>query len=215
MTPFGQAGRQGFSGANDSGWLRPALRRRSRPGRPVFRRASAGNGGVGLFEGATADFAHMDYAPFNLAASGLHATALALQSNAVAADQSGLQIAGTGGAGGDGNLALAGSGGLGATSGNGGDGLAAGSLVHSTVAIYDPVNIAVAGAGSHATALQSNAVELHQGAVQVAGIGGDGGSGNGAISGSTSAIAHHEAGTGGDGAFGGTLVHATFAIYNP
>ena len=215
MTPYGQAGRQGFSGAAlPDGAARLAAPLQGVVG-PSSGAASAGNGGAGLFQGAAVDLAHVDFAPFNLAASGLHATAAALQSNVVAADQSGLQIAGIGGAGGNGNVALAGSGGLGAGSGNGGDGTAAGSLVHHAVAIYDPVNIAVAGAGSHATALQSNAVELHQSGVQMAGVGGDGGSGNAVLSDGSSGIGNHQAGTGGDGTFGGTLVHATFAIYHP
>jgi hypothetical protein len=215
MTPYGQAGRQGFSGAVlPDGAARMAAPLQGMPAPPAGT-ASAGNGGTGLFQGAAVDFAHLEYAPFNLAASGFHSSLVALQSNAVEADQSGLQIVGIGGAGGNGNLALAGSGSGAAGSGNGGDGTAAGGLVHSAVAVYDPVNIAVAGAGSHATALQSNVVELHQSAVQVAGVGGDGGGGNLALSESTAGPSHHEAGTAGDGVFGGTLVHATFAIYHP
>jgi hypothetical protein len=215
MTPYGQAGRQGFSGAVlPDGAARLAAPLQGMPALAAGT-ASAGNGGAGVVQGAAVDVAHLDYAPFNLAASGFHASAVALQSNAVEADQSGLQIAGIGGTGGNGNVALAGSGGLGAASGNGGDGMAAGGLVHTAVAVYDPVNIAVAGAGSHATAFQANSVELHQGAVQVAGVGGDGGSGNLALAGSSAGTGHFQAGTGGDGAFGGTLVHATFAIYHP
>src|SRR6266487_2252467 len=67
--------------------------------------------------------------------------------------------------------------------GNGGDGYFYGSLVHTSFALYDPINIAVAGYNSSAHADQSNNVEFDQSAFQMAGVGGNGGSGNAAIGG--------------------------------
>ena len=51
------------------------------------------------------------------------------------------------------------------------------------MAIYAPVNIAVAGYNSTAEAHQSNNVLFDQSAIQIAGIGGDGGHGNAALGG--------------------------------
>src|SRR5262249_38274459 len=56
--------------------------------------------------------------------------------------------------------------------GNGGDGYFSGSMVHTAIAVYDPINIAVAGYDSTAHADQSNNVVFDQSAVQMAGIGG-------------------------------------------
>ena len=67
--------------------------------------------------------------------------------------------------------------------GNGGDGHFAGSLVDLNIAIYAPINIAVAGSNSTAEAHQSNNVQFDQSAIQIAGIGGDGGHGNAAFGG--------------------------------
>src|ERR1700716_3691658 len=61
------------------------------------------------------------------------------------------------------------------SAGNGGDGHFSGTLVHAPVAIFDPVNIAVAGFHGAADAHQSNTVEFHQGASQFGGGGGSGG----------------------------------------
>ena len=58
-----------------------------------------------------------------------------------------------------------------------------GSMVHTSIAVYDPINIAVAGYGSTSHADQSNNVLFDQSAVQMAGIGGNGGNGNAAIGG--------------------------------
>src|SRR5258708_2602826 len=71
---------------------------------------------------------------------------------------------------------------------NGGDGYFSGSMVHPPVAVFDPVNIAVAGFHGAADAHQSNTVEFHQGASQAAGGGGHGGNGNAAIGGDVSAF---------------------------
>src|ERR1700716_683635 len=66
---------------------------------------------------------------------------------------------------------------------NGGDGQFFGALVHAPVAIYDPINIAIAGSHGSADAHQSNTIHLHQGASQIAGVGGNGGNGNAATGG--------------------------------
>ena len=69
------------------------------------------------------------------------------------------------------------------SAGNGGNGHFAGSLVDIDIAIYAPINIAVAGYNSTAEATQSNHVQLDQSATQIAGVGGDGGNGNTAYGG--------------------------------
>jgi len=114
-------------------------------------------------------------------------------------DQSAVQMAGIGGNGGNGNAAIGGDiGGVfsllgligsdvimtgGNSAGTGGDGHFAGSLVDLSIAIYAPINIAVAGVNSTADAHQTNNVEFDQGAIQIAGVGGDGGHGNAALGG--------------------------------
>jgi hypothetical protein len=107
-------------------------------------------------------------------------------------------VAGIGGHGGNGNAAIGGEAGLSsilgligsdviATGGNsaglGGSGHFAGSLVDLNIAIYAPINIAIAGPNSTAEADQTNSVVFDQGAVQIAGVGGDGGHGNAALGG--------------------------------
>lgn len=49
--------------------------------------------------------------------------------------------------------------------------------------IYAPINIAIAGPHATAEADQVNNVHIDQSAVQIAGVGGDGGSGNLALGG--------------------------------
>ncbi|WFU40652.1 hypothetical protein QA640_41945 [Bradyrhizobium sp. CB82] len=185
------------------------------------------------------------YEPINISVSvGYGSVALAQQTNDVNVDQSAFQIAGVGGDGGNGNLASGGSvGGASAGSavvatggsggGNGGAGYFSGALVDAPVVIYHPVNIALAGQGGNAYAGQSNAVDLNQSVVQVAGVGGNGGSGNVASGGSVitldpawgssnGASAWHlvetggsQAANGGDGSFHGELVHTSFVLYDP
>jgi len=74
-----------------------------------------------------------------------------------------------------------------ATGGNsagiGGDGHFTGNLIDLNIAIYAPINIAVAGPNSTADAHQTNNVQLDQSAIQIAGVGGDGGHGNAALGG--------------------------------
>ena len=158
----------------------------------------AGNGGDGYFSGSMVHTAIAVYDPINIAVAGYDSTANADQSNNVVFDQSAVQMAGIGGNGGNGNTAIGGGAGLssilglvgsdaiatgGNSAGNGGDGHFSGSIVDLNIAIYAPINIAVAGPGSTADAQQTNNVEFDQGATQIAGIGGDGGHGNTAIGG--------------------------------
>jgi hypothetical protein len=206
---------------------------------------SAGDGGKGYFAGSLTDTSYIAFEPFNVAQSGVHATAVAYQTNIAHFDQSATQIAGVGGDGGDGNAAsggnvsafwsgvpgigptgLSGSIGTGDNSaGNGGDGHFFGAMVHAPVAVYSPVNIAVAGSHATADAHQTNIAHFDQSATQIAGVGGDGGDGNAASGGKAGALGpmgfgaistgDNSAGNGGDGYAYGGLVHATFAFYYP
>ena len=158
-----------------------------------------GNGGDGYFSGSMVHTAIAIYDPINIAVAGYDSTSHADQSNNVVFDQSAVQMAGIGGNGGNGNAAIGGeANGLssilgligsdviatgGNSAGSGGDGHFAGSIVDLNIAIYAPINIAVAGPNSTADAQQTNNVEFDQGAIQVAGVGGDGGHGNAAIGG--------------------------------
>jgi len=71
--------------------------------------------------------------------------------------------------------------------GNGGSGHFSGSLIDVSVAIYAPINIAIAGPHSTAEADQANNVHIDQSATQVAGIGGNGGNYNYALGGDVAA----------------------------
>ena len=189
--------------------------------------ANAGNGGDGHFSGALVDAPVVIYDPINIAVAGPHGTAVADQSNTVAVLQDATQIAGVGGNGGSGNAATSGevfgSGGSqadvgttgGASAGNGADGYFSGALVDAPIVIYDPINIAVAGPHGTAVADQSNTVVVLQDATQIAGVGGNGGGGNTATSAEVFGHASSGAGDGGNGYFLGSLVHASFALYDP
>jgi hypothetical protein len=214
---------------------------------------NAGNGGSGYFAGSLIDSSYAAFEPLNMAQAGAHATANAHQTNIGLFDQAATQIAGVGGHGGDGNAAIGGGVSVfgdghasghnwinsdliasGANhAGNGGDGYFYGGIVHASFALYDPINIAVAGYNSNAHADQTNNVKFDQSAFQMAGIGGNGGNGNAAIGGSVSfsgsqpgadhnwinsdliASGANHAGNGGDGYFYGSIVHASFALYDP
>jgi hypothetical protein len=186
---------------------------------------SAGSGGNGFSSGIIASDAEAAFSPFNLAAS-IGGEAGAHQSNFALFDQQPTEIAGSGGSGGNGNLALGGDGG---SAGSGGHGTMYGGLASSSVAIFDPVNVAVAG-GPHssADAQQSNAAFFLQGPTQIAGTGGDGGSHNITGGGGGGTLAeHHEspiemiftgdnyAGHGGNGTFFGSMTDINVAIYSP
>src|ERR1700716_3587842 len=90
------------------------------------------------------------------------------------------------------------------SAGNGGDGHFTGALVHAPVAVFDPVNIAVAGFHGNADAHQSNTVQFFQGASQAGGGGGHGGDGNAAIGGGVSVF-------GGAGGSGPSILGAGYA----
>jgi hypothetical protein len=206
--------------------------------------SSAGNGGDGYFAGDIIHASLLVYEPINITvALGYGSVALASQINDVSVDQSALQMAGVGGNGGNFNMA---SGGNIATSagsdmmiatgsnsaGNGGSGYFSGALVDAPVVIYHPINIALAASGGTAHASQSNTVEIDQSAMQIAGVGGQGGNGNVAEGGSVVTLdpawgsgngagvtevqtGGNQAGNGGDGSFSGELVHKSFTLYDP
>src|SRR5258705_3480875 len=216
---------------------------------------SAGNGGDGYFAGSLIDKSYAAFGPLNMAQAGTHATANAHQTNIGIFDQSATQTAGTGGDGGDWNAAMGGSVGVfgligsdaiatgNNSAGNGGDGHFSGTLMHAPVAVFDPINMAVAGFHGTADAHQSNTVQFLQGASQAAGGGGHGGNYNAASGGAVSVFAAgapdhsivgaghasdhnwfnsdpitsggNHAGDGGDGYFYGSIVHASFALYSP
>ena len=205
---------------------------------------SAGNGGDGYFSGALVHAPIVIYHPINIAIAGTGGTAIANQSNTVEIDQSATQIAGVGGNGGHGNVAAGGSvitldPGWGSSNGadvvltggnqagNGGDGSFTGDLVHTSVLVYDPVNIAVAGYNSTSYAIQINDLYVDQSVHQIAGIGGYGGNGNVAAGGSASLVAHglggsdaiatgsNSAGNGGNGYYAGSMVDVSVVIYAP
>jgi hypothetical protein len=205
----------------------------------------AGNGGDGHFLGTLLNAPVVIYHPVNFAFAAGGGTAHASQSNTVEIDQSAVQIAGVGGQGGDGNAAIggdvsvhgqsvggtSGSGAIdtgGNQSGNGGDGQFHGDLVNKSVAVYDPVNISIAGYNSTSQSYQFNDVHLDQSSFQMAGVGGDGGNGNVAAGGSAAIISallgggsdaiatgHNSAGNGGSGHFSGSLIDVNVAIYAP
>lgn len=204
---------------------------------------SAGNGGSGHFSGAIVDAPVVIYHPINIALASSGGTAHASQSNTVDIDQSATQIAGVGGSGGHGNVAAGGSvitldpnwGSSvfdvqtdGSQAGNGGDGMFHGELVHTSFVVYNPINIAIAGYGSGAYAVQINDVSVDQSAVQIAGIGGHGGNDNAAAGGHANLLSHNlwggsdtiatgsnSAGNGGNGYFAGSLIDVSVAIYAP
>ena len=205
---------------------------------------SAGNGGYGYFSGTLVDAPVVIYNPINIAVAAPGGTAEASQSNLVDINQSVIQMAGIGGDGGNGNFSIGGNASLlgygsgsggwmtvdsgGGQAGNGGNGSFHGNLVHTSVVIYDPVNIAVAGYNSTTHSVQTNEVNLDQSSSQTAGVGGSGGSGNLALGGNASLASSglangsdavttggNSAGDGGSGHFSGSLIDVSVAIYAP
>lgn len=128
------------------------------------------------------------------------------------------QIGGVGGSGGSHNAAIDGSGG-GHTftgdmhAGHGGSGLFVGSMVDVNVAVFSPINIAVGAAGGSAEAHQTNNAIFDQGAVQIAGIGGDGGGSN--PSSDTIFTGSGMAGGGGSGYSNGSMVDVNLGYFHP
>jgi hypothetical protein len=107
--------------------------------------------------------------------------------------------------------------------GNGGDGIFLGAMLDMDVAIYAPINIAI-GFGGNVTAIQYNSVVFDQGAIQIAGVGGQGGSDNSAVGGpgfwsilhaDTVHTGGETAGNGGDGFFVGVMNDNDVAVYAP
>jgi hypothetical protein len=206
---------------------------------------SAGDGGGGFFSGQVINSPAAYVSPVDAAHETAHGHADAYQTNAVQIDQHAVQMAGIGGQGGNGDLAVGGSisavepasasgtAGLGPgatdsggnTAGNGGNGYFYGGMVHASMVIYEPINISVAaGYDSTALAEQTNDVSFNQSALQMAGIGGNGGDGNIASGGNASlsslapepvVTGGNNAGNGGNGSFSGVLLDAPIVIYHP
>ena len=189
---------------------------------------SAGSGGMGMSVGVISSDASAVFVPSNAATAGPGAEAGADQFNNALINQHVAEMAGMGGDGGSGNAAIGST--EGATSnhaGSGGNGIFLGGLVSSNVAVFAPVNTAVAdGAHSVASANQTNNAAFLQGADQMAGIGGSGGDHNYGGSVSASAIhadtgstdvltGDHYAGHGGAGIFAGTMIDVNVAIFSP
>ncbi|MDL2408007.1 hypothetical protein PY650_20535 [Rhizobium calliandrae] len=190
---------------------------------------SAGSGGDGIATGVISSNPLAIFTPSNTAIAGPHATADAFQGNGALFNQHPTEMAGIGGDGGSGNVAI---GGTGSTSvnhaGTGGNGLFFGGMVSSDVAVFAPVNTAAAGGqGSIAHSDQSNNAAFLQGATQIAGIGGSGGNhniaagGGGSESAASSALhsliltGDNYAGHGGDGHFIGSMIDVNVAVFSP
>jgi hypothetical protein len=148
---------------------------------------SAGNGGDGYCFGSLVQAALTLYDPINIAIAGSHSRSVADQENNLAVNQTAVQLSGVGGHGGSDNAAVgteweltgsdANSSGA-HSAGNGGNGHFAGSLVDLSIAIFAPINIAVAADNSDAEARQSNTVHFDQSATEIVGSGGAGGEAN-------------------------------------
>jgi hypothetical protein len=240
----------GGDGGNHNAALGGGIEAHGSVGNAVTGDNGAGNGGNGYFSGAIVDTANAVYSPINIAVAGSHGSADAQQSNSVHIDQSAVQTAGIGGHGGNDNAAVGGDATVfgvdhgarqqgwigsdviatgGNSAGNGGDGYFAGSIVHESFALYDPINIAVAQSNSSAHADQTNNVDFNQAAFQMAGVGGQGGNDNAALGGHVDifssnfnltgfggiATGGNSAGDGGSGHFAGSLVDVNIAIYAP
>src|SRR5262249_19291634 len=152
----------------------------------------AGNGGDGYAYGGLGHASFVLYDSLNIPTAGHKFSTYANQTNNRKPDQSSWQKAGirshggsdnpapgagsgillSGQAGGSDAIATGGNG-----AGNGGNGHFSGSLVDISIAIYAPINIAIAGPHATAEADQVNNVHIDQSATQIAGIGGDGGHG--------------------------------------
>lgn len=188
---------------------------------------SAGSGGDGMSIGTIGSNASAVFVPSNTAMAGPHSSADAHQGNDAFINQHVTEMAGMGGDGGTGNVAIGGGGGGGDSgnhAGSGGNGIFYGGLVSTDVGVFAPVNVAVAGGpGSTAHAEQVNNAVFLQGATQVGGIGGSGGDHNYAGGGGPS-LSHgtsltftgdNYAGHGGDGYFVGTMIDVNLAIFSP
>jgi len=182
----------------------------------------AGSGGMGLFYGGLVSTETALFVPVNTAvATGPGGEAHALQTNNALFLQGATQIGGMGGSGGDHNGAGHDSLSQGTSltlngdfyAGHGGNGYFVGSIVDVSIAIFSPINIAIGAAGGSAEAHQTNNVIFDQGAVQIAGIGGNGGGFN--LSSDTIFTGNHAGGGGGVGSSTGALVDTNFAYFHP
>lgn len=183
----------------------------------------AGTGGNGFFFGGLVSTAVGVFAPVNTAvAVGPGAEAHAEQSNNALFLQGATQIGGIGGSGGDHNVAGHGGSMSPGTAliltgdyyaGHGGDGYFVGNMVDVSIAIFSPINIAIGAAGGSAEAHQTNNVIFDQRAVQIAGMGGDGGGFN--LSSGTIFTGDHAGGGGGAGSSIGSIVDVNFAYFHP
>ncbi|MGO4437460.1 hypothetical protein [Rhizobium sp. RAF56] len=189
---------------------------------PDVSHTSAGSGGDGISIGLISATPTAIFTPSNAAIAGPHSSAEAYQTNDAMMLQHATEMAGLGGNGGFGNIALGG--GDGEThAGSGGNGYFVGGMVSADVGVFAPVNTAVAvGHGSSAVADQTNNAFFMQGATQVAGMGGDGGDHNlagfgGSVSPATSLIMNGDAyaGHGGNGYFLGSMLDVNVAIFSP
>ncbi|MDE1996629.1 MAG: hypothetical protein KGI75_29290 [Rhizobiaceae bacterium] len=98
------------------------------------------------------------------------------------------------------------------SAGSGGDGIAMGLISSTPTAVFVPTNSAYAGAHSTVDANQGNDALINQHSTEMAGIGGDGGSGN-MVLGGGGAVSH--AGSGGSGIFYGGIVSADVGVFAP
>lgn len=183
---------------------------------------AAGNGGNGTSVGTINSNTLAVFMPSNAAIAGPHSNADAQQGNNALINQHPTEMAGIGGDGGNGNVAIGNTGNAN-LAGNGGHGTFFGGLVSTDVAVFTPVNTAVAaGPGASASADQANNAAILQGATQIGGIGGAGGDHNiagGAPSGSQGATftftGDNYAGHGGNGTFIGSMVDVNVAVFSP
>ncbi|MBX4939646.1 hypothetical protein [Rhizobium binae] len=183
--------------------------------------SSAGSGGDGISDGVISSNALAVFMPSNAAIAGPHSTAEAVQGNDAFINQHPTEMAGIGGNGGSGNVAIGG--GDASHAGSGGAGLFYGGLVSTEVGLFAPVNAAVAaGPGAVAHSEQSNNALFLQGATQIGGMGGSGGDHNVASHGpsmspgtSLTFTGDNYAGHGGDGYFVGSMVDVSIAIFSP
>lgn len=182
----------------------------------------AGHGGDGTFAGALVSADVGVFAPVNTAvAAGPGAHADASQGNSAALLQDTTQVAGAGGNAGATYIDHSTGTAAGTTvvlngdlhAGSGGDGTFVGTMTDINVAIYSPVNIAIAGAGGTAHATQDNNVLMSQGATQVAGVGGAGGGFY--VPSDTVMTGSHSDGSAGSGHAVGSMVDVSVGYYEP
>ena len=149
---------------------------------------------------------------------GPNSAANAHQGNDALINQHATEVAGMGGDGGIGNVAVGG-GDTTNHAGSRGNGVFYGGMVSADVGVFAPINTAVAGGpGSSAVSDQTNNAAMLQGATQIGGVGGSGGSHNAAIDGSGGGhtfTGDMHAGHGGSGLFVGNMVDVNVTVFSP